>query len=551
MECNDSGSVLVVGIGASAGGLHSLRPLLQALEPGRPIAYIVAHHQGAGADTQMTALLAQGCRLTVELATDGAPLCAGHVYVTPPGFDVIVGGDTLALLAPAADSLIAPSVNRLFRSLGELGARAVGIVLSGAGRDGAEGAAVMRRGGGVVIAQLPEQALQRGMPDALIAAGAADHVGSVEQIAAWLNDELNRLPLAPRASAQVHDASFADLLDMVTRASGIDLQRYKQSTLRRQATRRYLGLGLHTVPEYLDYVRREPEELLRLQQAFLISVSAFFRDGAAFAACEAALRHLLARKPDGVPLRIWVPGCASGEEAYSLAMLVAEIQGPELDPALLRIFATDIDPEGLDQARAGLYSASEVVALGSERCARFMQQEGKLWRVAPRLRECCVFARHDVIAHPPFINLDMVSCRNLLIYFTPTQQTELLRTFQYALRPDGLLLLGRSESVGVNSSGFAAVDSSNKLYRRRNLAGGQADRAFRQTPLINVSAPAMEKPAGMTQRKQLLSAALTAIAAHGPPAVLVDTKFEPLHFFANSHRYFALPEGSADFTIHV
>ncbi|MBL8473487.1 MAG: PAS domain S-box protein [Rhodocyclaceae bacterium] len=551
MEGLEVPAALVVGIGASAGGLHALRPLLRALAPERSNAYIIAHHRAAWSGNDLEELLAKDCCLPVAPASHGAVLRPGHVYVVPPGRDLVVAGERLELLEPAPNSLIAPSVDRLFRSLAALGPRAIGVVLSGAGGDGAAGAAELSRAGGIVIAQQAEEALQRGMPDATINAGLADFVGNCEQIAAWLNDAALLRPPSPHSDAASEHAAFAELYDLVARASGIDLRQYKESTLRRQATRRYRGLGIASVAGYLDYARGDAGELARLQQCFLVSVSAFFRDAAAFASCEKALRHLIPRKAAGQALRIWVPGCASGEEAYSLAMLVAEIQNREPDAASLRVFATDVDQDGLDYARAGLYGADEVAALGSARRARFMVAEGKQWRVIPALRQCCVFARHDVISNPPFINLDMVSCRNLLIYLTPSQQNELLRTFRYALRPGGLLLLGKSESTGLQVPGFDALDTANKLYGRSNLPLAPAERALRPLAPIRIGSPKMDKSTGATQRKQFVSAATAAIAAYGPPAVLLNPHFEPLHFFRDSQRYFEIPQGSADFTVHA
>ncbi len=339
---------------------------------------------------------------------------------------------------------------------------------------------------------------------------------------------------------------FEAILAQVSRASGVDMSRYKESTLLRQTRRRCRVLGFDSLEAYLAHLGTDPEEPGRLHQSFMISVSAFFRDAEVFDELARALHGLIAAKQPGDALRVWVPACATGEEVYSIAILLAESLGERLDSLDARVFATDIDQEALDFARAGVYAASDLVGLSAARLARWFRPEGEAWRVSKPLRELCVFSQHDLIGHPPLVRMDLVSCRNILIYFKPGQQAELLRSFHFALKPGGLLLLGKSESVGLDGGGFEAVDAAGKLYR--SSAAPVARPHVAHAPAL--ARPIAQRPVLASRRESLVDISRrTLLEAYGPPAVLIDASFEPLHFFGASRRYFALPAGSADFSV--
>ena len=294
-----------------------------------------------------------------------------------------------------------------------------------------------------------------------------------------------------------------------------------------------------------------PRSSSELQQQFLISVSSFFRDPTVFTALDKALRHLIRGKQEGDSIRVWVPACASGEEAYSVAILLSEILGERRGQFEVRVFATDIDHQALELARAGVYPAEEVAHLDPDAPRALVQPAGQpVGRILKSVRELCVFSLHDLIRQPPFINMDLVSCRNLLIYFKPQQQEELFGTFHYALRPDGLLLLGRSESAGFSAHLFDAVDANQKLYRRRAAASTHHFRQARFTLPAAFSYPTPRKPTTDPLLEPLVEATYSVLAReYGPPGVLIDANFEPLHFLGNSKRYFALPDDTADFSV--
>ncbi len=540
----------VVGIGASAGGLQALLPIVSSLTEKGTTAYVIAHHLSPSKPCALVDLLANKTPLKVKWAVDGEALITDHIYICPPGVDIEVVSNTLALYSTEDSTLISPSVDRFFRSLAEsYQETAIAVILSGSGHDGMTGAEAITTAGGMVIAQTLADSIQTGMPDSVIQSGFADLVGSPTQIAEWLNqaDHLNVF-LADELSEPSADA-FSELTQLVYEATGFDANRYKEGTLRRQAFRHFRSLNIESLEQYVVYLRKHPEELNRLHQHFMISVSAFFRDEMAFKALETALRTMVLKKQAGDSIRIWIPGCSTGEEAYSIAMLLAEILGERLRLFEVRVFATDVHEEAIEFARTGVYASKEVSALNVTRLQRWFKQEGGGWRILPAIRELCIFSVHNVGSHPPLINMDMVSCRNLLIYFKPEQQTDLINAFHYALKPAGLLFLGKSESIGLNSPLFEAVDSINKLYRRR---AGIAPRALRFSPFNSFSTP--NRPQFKTnptiQRQTVIDAALNVIAReYAPPGVLLNANFEPLRFFGHSRRYFNLPEESTDFTV--
>ena len=354
---------------------------------------------------------------------------------------------------------------------------------------------------------------------------------------------------SPDPSSRGEAEAFHALLELASRETGVDLGRYKEGTLHRHAMRRCQMLGLATLADYLAHAQTHPGELARLQHGCMVSVSSFFRDAEVFGELAHSLRELIGSLPAGGPLRAWVPACATGEEVYSIAILLAEIVDEQAVPRQVRIFATDIDQSALEFARAGRYDAVELEGLGAERRARWFVADGDAWRIGKALRELCVFSLHDLTGHPPFIRMDLVSCRNVLIYFKPEQQAELIRNFHFALNPGGLLFLGKAESIGYAHDLFESVDSAGKLYRRRAVSGaghipnfrsGLSERLARMAPRMHA------RP----QRVVLAEQARDLVAeAYGPPGVLVDANFEPLHFFGASRRYFALPVASADFSV--
>lgn len=550
--------LFLVGIGASAGGLEALRPLIEKLRPNGKVSYIVAQHLAPQQTSLLTQLLSTTAGITVQTGTDGLPLQADTLYVTPPNHDVYVKDGYLGLrLSTSAHGPI-PSIDTLFCSLAnEWSDHAVGVLLSGSGRDGSHGSRAISAASGRVLVQIPEQALQASMPQAAINLGVVDLQLDIDAMAEYLNalGEVSHYPVQLQSSFPLQNESLEQprtpmqhLLEMVFKLTNIDFSQYKEATLRRQIDRRISALRLDSLDAYVRYLTLHGEEILTLQKSFLISVTAFFRDQDSFNILEVAARNLLEDKGRGDTLRVWVPGCATGEEAYSIAMLLAEVIGSRLHELDLRVFATDVDALAIDVARAGLYSEALLENVNASLRERYFQQEGRAFRVSKKIRELCVFARHDIMRDPPFLRMDLISCRNLLIYIRPELQEQLFNKFHYALNPQGYLLLGKSESTSSAANLFSAVDSKNKLYSRKavptphtkHMTGGSLHQelAIRRPKLL---------PGQMGTKLDRVRDVL--LRQYAPASVLVSRTLQPLQFYGNIKRYLQIPENSVDFTL--
>ncbi|MFN8607928.1 MAG: chemotaxis protein CheB [Vulcanimicrobiota bacterium] len=451
-------SLWLVGVGSSAGGLQALGQFLSGLSRTGRAAYVVAQHQPLEADTgRFVDLLQSESTLPLQVVRSGQTLVADRVYWIPAGQDGRVEGQTLQLTP--ARGLSRPSVDLLLNSLAEhFGPRAAGVILSGAGRDGCEGCRAIGRAGGLALAQAPEVARFPGMPQAAISAGAANRVLPAEYMGELIADWLS--------SQQTIQGGLAGLLEQVKRVTGVDFRGYKEETLRRRLQRRLAGLKLSGLDDYLELVQRQPEELSRLQQDFLVSLSAFFRDEECFRALADELGRWLSTHRG--PIRVWIPACASGEEAYSLAMLLVEILGAA--PAAQRCWlsACDLNEKAVNFARRGIYSAKALEQLEPSRRDRYFTSTGKGYRVNELLRSMVRFSQQDVLTGPIPDRLDLISCRNLLIYLQSGLQNTLLQRFRDSLRPGGLLFLAPSETTGgLGGTLFTPVDKLHRLYRRR------------------------------------------------------------------------------------
>lgn len=464
---------LLVGIGASAGGLDALRHFINGLPPQLPAAMVIAQHLSPTHTSLLTELLSRDTRFKIIEIEDGTPLQAACLYVTPPNCDVEVQGEVLRLLTPENPVGAKPSVNRLFSSMA-ISAQAklrVGLVLSGTGSDGAKGLAELRRAGGVAVVQTLETCAYDGMPRAALESGAADLTLDPSQVGPWLERQLSEASAA--LTARAAEPLSQALLDFVRQAAGLDLSGYKPGTLQRRMSRRMALRGLTDPGDYLALIKSEPGELRAFVQDVFISVTEFFRDPPTIDRLRQELHSRLAQHRDLEPFRIWVPGCASGEEAYTLAIVVEECLR-ELGRALdYRIFCTDIAQRPLDIGRAGSYDVGTLAQLPPGLRERYFEAEadGRRYRIGRRVRDRLVFSVHDVTADAPFSRLDLVSCRNVLIYFSSGLQRQVLEHLHYALKPGGLLLLGASETITATTLGFSVVDDIHRLFRREGALG--------------------------------------------------------------------------------
>ena len=538
----------VVAIGASAGGLGAFRVLLSTLPGKTGLSFILVQHLDPTHASMMAEILSAHAPMAVVEAGDNMPIARDHVYVIPPGRYLAVRDGAMHLSLPESREGVRLSFDVLLRSLAkELGERAVCVILSGTGADGSVGAKAIKEAGGLVIAQDPEEAEYDGMPRSAIATGAVDLVLPLEKIPEILGKYARHEYLKrDETPAATLGSGLAKIVDLVRKKTSYDFDLYKEGTLGRRIERRMALVGIEDADRYLEMLNKDPVEPQRLADDLLINVTRFFRDGRAFELlAQNVIPELVRAKPDG-PIRVWVPGCSTGEEAYSIAMLFLEEIAAAQRGIKLQIFATDVDEDAVAFAREGLYPPSIEDDVPAARLKRFFIQEHHRYRVSRDLRAAIIFSVHDLLSDAPFSRLDLVSCRNVLIYIRPEFQEKVLSLFHFALSDDGILFLGTSESVGAANHHFEPLFKKQRIYRHvgRNWPhevefppgrGGLARtvwlRAQRPTP------PRRVNLADLAQRLLLETFA--------PASVLVNQKHQGLYYFGPIDRYLKLPAGEA------
>jgi len=472
----------IVGIGASAGGLEAFSELLRALPEKTGMAFVLVQHLDPKHTSDLREILSRTTRIPVQEVTDGIRVRPNQVYVIPPNTSIALKDGALKLGARVLTRGQHMPIDHFLRTLAAThGNRAIGVILSGTASDGTEGCRAIKAAGGITFAQNEESARYASMPHNAAAAGCIDFVLAPQEIAKEL-DRVARHPYLVPASAHQAEAAIAPrdqmevLLSLLHDASGVDFTHYKQTTLQRRIQRRMALHKLEKLTDYLRFVRNNPGEVDELYQDILIHVTGFFRDPSVFEALrKSVLPQLFKDKRKEGTVRVWVPGCSTGEEVYSLAMLMLEYLWLETNrTAKLRlgnvpfqIFATDISDASLDRARAGLYSESLLADVSPERLRRFFIRLDGGYQIVKPVREMCIFAKQNVAKDPPFSNLDLISCRNLLIYLGPVLQKRVIPTLHYALKPDGYLMLGEAENLGNFAEYFVALDKKSKIFQKR------------------------------------------------------------------------------------
>jgi two-component system CheB/CheR fusion protein len=467
---------LVVGIGASAGSLQAIRAFFQALGEGAGIAFVLIEHIDPAAASLLPSVVAQFTALPVREITDTQQLEPNCVYVAPPNALIELDKACFSLRPLAGAEERRTPIDVFMRSLAAaFGPRAVGIVLSGIGSDGSAGVQHIANEGGMTLVQEPADAKYDSMPKSAIGTGVIDHVLApgkmAEELLAYVRHvaQLGGETQLGAARESIVQA-LPEICDILQKASGHNFRHYKTSTLARRIQRRMQVLRLGTVGGYLERLRATADEVTQLFRDLLIGVTEFFRDPEAFEALAREVIQPLVRQRGTDPIRIWVPGCATGQEAYSLAIMLREALDAVPEPPSAQIFATDIDEGALSAARQGIYSAGIADNVSPARLERFFIKKGKRFQVNKSIRELCLFSPHSLINDPPFSRLDLISCRNLLIYFGPHLQKKLIPLFHYALRPNGHLFLGPSESIGTHKELFAPVDAKHRISQRKATA---------------------------------------------------------------------------------
>ncbi|WP_438014849.1 chemotaxis protein CheB [Sorangium sp. So ce315] len=541
----------VVGIGSSAGGLEALRLLIGGLKSADRMSLVIVQHLAPQHRSRLVEIISHSTSLSVKEVTEGEDLCANTVYVTPPNADVVTDGRALLLRQPETKVGPKPSVDLFFKSIAEhYGENAIGVILSGTGSDGAQGVRAIKAAGGVTICQTPESAKYDGMPRAAKQTGAVDLELGLEDMANQLSkfNELASRPDQPDASLRQlslsHQDPYHSILSFLEKASRVNFAQYKQSTVRRRIERRVIATRCESIEAYADYLRLRPEEGRLLFQDILISVTSFFRDEPSFRALLAAIAERIEHRRAGDSFRAWVVGCATGEEAYSIAILVFEALTKANKQLNVQIFATDIDEQAMSVARKGLYEKASVADIPSRLRSRYFDEQDQWFKVKDYVRDAIVFARHDVAQDPPFLKLDLVSCRNVLIYFNAHLQEHTLRTFHFAMDNQGILFLGKSESSTSASDLFELTDKNAKIFIRSAKKGDLPRSYSRQE--FNRESALITKDRQSTTAMDLFTSMVNGFA---PDSVLVGDDHRVRHVFGSANRYLHFPKGEPTVTV--
>lgn len=546
----------VVGIGASAGGLEACKALLGALPVNPGMAFVVIQHLDPHHESILHKLLSKTTEMPVIQVEDGMVLEPDHVYVIPPKHDIAVQESTLRLLSrrrPAGRHL---PINRFFASLAEdQKSHAVGVILSGTASDGTAGLQAIKSEGGVAFAQDPKSAGYPGMPESAILAGCVDFILPPEEIARELV-RLENLPHAKRTASVLESrppfvdaADLQKIIQILRTATGVDFSLYKAGTIKRRIARRMSLHKIENLRRYESYLEQNANEVAALYQDVFIHVTDFFREPEQFAALQRRiLPKLIENRPQAEPLRIWIPGCSTGEEAYSIAIALLEFLEKRAPAVAVQIFGTDISAQAIDRARAGMYPEAAVAKISPERLKRFFLKVGDSYHIGKQVRDRCVFARHDVGKDPPFSKLDLISCRNVLIYMSTVLQERVLSFFHYALKPGGFLLLGKSETPGSSARLFVQEEGRWKIYSR-NPAAAVARTGL--DPAEHGRATARPAGAESTAGAFSLERAIERIIwqRYAPAALVVDAGLQVLHFDGNAGPYLSPARGAA--TLHA
>ncbi len=540
----------VVGVGASAGGLEALTQLLGALPADAGLAVVIVQHLAPGHASSLTEILSRSTPLKVcEVSADcGEPeVEVDHVYVIPPGQDMVIAGGCLRLRPQ--ERLPSPrGIDLFFRSLAaDCGNMAVGVVLSGAMHDGTIGLEAIKAAGGTTFAQ-DDSAVHDSMPRSAVASGCVDFVLGPVEIAGELVRIARHASVPAEEESGGEKSDFAGIVQILHEATGVDFTQYKANTLRRRITRR---MELHkpdTGTAYEARLRAEPAEVEALFQDILINVTSFFRDPGAFEAlARLVFPRLVKDRAPGDTVRVWTPGCSTGEEAYSLAMAYAEYAASSGSGVLLQIFATDLNAKVVARARTGVYSKSEVQDVSAARMERFFTVVEGGYRISKAIRDRCVFSRHNVLADPPFSRVDLVACRNLLIYLEPVLQQKVMPLLHYALKPGGCLWLGSSETTGASQALFDVLDARNKIFVRRasGTPSNTSPPHSRRSGLADPFPKIMQAPLKSSQPDLQKEAERLLLANYTPPGVLISPGLEILQYRGDTGPYLAPAAGAA------
>ncbi|MBF0217979.1 MAG: PAS domain-containing protein [Gammaproteobacteria bacterium] len=548
----------VVAIGASAGGLDALERFFDELAIDSGAVIVVVQHLSPDHKSMMDNLLSRHTTMPVLMAENGLEMQANHVYLIPPGKNMTVAGSQLRLAPKNPHGLSLP-IDLFFTSLSkEFGNRCVGVILSGTGSDGTRGAVAINDAGGFLLAQDPESAKFDGMPRSVIGTGLVDEVLPPKLLATRIVSHVKNVL---EVSAKVKESELTDLyvnpmesiLHLLYQVGGINFKEYKPATVQRRIERRMQIRHVRDLTNYLHLLESDRGEILTLKRDTLIPVTSFFRDAETFDLMEKnVIPAIISEHQEQQSIRVWVAGCSTGEEAYTIAILFAEAFDQLKRWPQLKIFATDVEQTHIDIASAGVYSEAIANELSPERLERFFKHSGNQFIVKNEIRQNIVFARHNILEDPPFTRMNLVTCRNVLIYFDVNAQEKALLRFQYALVHNGYMLLGSSESLGARHRDFSVSDSKNKIYRvlrpvslPLDLNRGSQGRAATR----KVTIPSQRDRHLSVEASVIESGQNILMKNYAPPALLVNEERQLVHVFGDAQRFMQMPTGTASLEV--
>jgi len=543
-------NIPIVGIGASAGGLEAFELFFKTMPADSGMAFVLVPHLDPGHASMLSEILQRNTAMPVHEAEDQIPILANHVYIIPPGKDMALFNGALQLSIPEQVRGLRLPIDSFFRSLAEdQGERAICVILSGSGSDGTLGLRAIHGAGGVSFVQDPSTAKYDGMPSSAVQSGLVTYVLPVDKIPEQLISYVRTIVdtgVPPHPPVPATLSAIRRITMLLRSKTGNDFSLYKQSTIRRRIERRMVVHTIEDMDTYARYLQENPSEVITLFKELLINVTSFFRDKEAF---EALSREILPRmfdkKPDNYIFRIWVPGCASGEEVYSLAIIFREYMDLVRQEFKVQIYATDIDDDAIATARSGSYPENISLDVSPDRLRRYFIKEETGFRIKKEIREMVVFAIQNVIKDPPFTRMDLISCRNLLIYLEVELQNRVIPAFHYALKPEGVLMLSPSESIGNFTDLFGPLDKKWKIYRvKTSLASSRMLVAQRFAWTSNQSEKEPAAIAGKKDRTNFTELTRRILLqSYAPPSVVTDENGDIIFVHGDTGKYLQPAQG--------
>ena len=554
----------IVGIGASAGGLEAFTALFQQLLPDLGMAYILIPHLDPRRESAISQILARATSMPVVQIEDGMRVESDHVYVIPPNCDLAISGTRLQITDREQPRPVNATIDLFFRSLAAAhGPNAIGVILSGTASDGTMGLTAIKAEGGITFAQDTHSARYDGMPASAIAAGCVDYTLPPGEIAKELARIRNHPYVASASSSSVEDedgtaeARMNQVFRLLRRATHVDFSQYKPPTIGRRIQRRMVLHKLNSISDYVALLQRDRNEVNQLYQDLLINVTSFFRNPEAFETLKRVVYpDMLQTRGPSRPIRIWVPGCSTGEEAYSHAISLVEFLGEERAEVPIQIFGTDLSETAVRRARAAVYKESIETDVSPARLRRFFHKTDGGYQISKSIRDLCVFSTQNIFSDPPFSRMDLVSCRNVMIYLSQALQKRVIPIFHYALNPTGFLMIGNTEGLlGAGSELFEMADRKQKIYRRKLVAapatfGFTMGHAERDAGVHDLPAPPARPPELLKAPAELQREAdRLLLNRYAPPAIVISEHMEILQTRGRTGAYLELAPGKASLNL--